>query len=121
MLPGVVDARLQQVPTTPDLRVNVDRTLADQIGVTQSVVASDLLVSLSSNNQTAPNFWLNPTNGVNYSIFVQTPQHDIASINELLNTPVVPPRPGAVNADAAAPVNTQLLANLAGVTRGASA
>jgi multidrug efflux pump subunit AcrB len=121
-LPGVVDARLQQVPVTPDLRVNVDRTLADQVGVTQSDVASDLLVSLSSNNQTAPNFWLNPTNGVNYSIFVQTPQHEIASINDLLNTPVIPTRAGAINPVAGAnPNTTQVLGNLAGVARGSSA
>jgi multidrug efflux pump subunit AcrB len=112
------------VPLTPDLRVNVDRTLADQLGVRQTDVASDLLVSLSSNNQTAPNFWLNPLNGVNYSIFVQTPQHNIASINDLLNTPVVPTQAGAiVNAVAAGASGnaTQLLGNLAGVARGASA
>ena len=120
-LSGVVDTRLQQVPITPDLRVNVDRTLADQVGVTQSNVASDLLVSLSSNNQTAPNFWLNPVNGVNYSIFVQTPQHEIASINDLLNTPVVPTQAGAISSAAANPNTTQLLGNLASLGRGASA
>jgi multidrug efflux pump subunit AcrB len=120
-LPGVVDARLQQVPTTPDLRVNVDRTLADQLGVTQSNVASDLLVSLSSNNQTAPNFWLNPQNGVNYSIFVQTPQHDISSINDLMNTPVIPTQPGAISTAFASANTAQVLGNLAGLARGASA
>src|SRR5262249_45008109 len=74
-IPGVVDVHLAQVPKTPDLHVDVDRTLASQLGVTQRDVASDVLISLSSSNQTAPNFWLNPQSGINYSIYVQTPQY----------------------------------------------
>ncbi len=113
-IPGVVDVRLQQVPRTPDIRVNVDRTLASMVGVQQKDVASDLLVSLSSSNQTAPNYWLNPQNGVNYSIFVQTPQYQMGTMNQLINTPIVP-----TNAPAT-PENTQLLTNLAETTRGVS-
>jgi multidrug efflux pump subunit AcrB len=113
-LPGIADVRLQQVPRTPDIRVNVDRVLANQVGVSQRDVASDLLISLSSSNQTAPNFWLNPTNAVNYSIFVQTPQYRMDTINALENTPVVP-------ADLPATIdNTQLLGNLAQTARGTS-
>lgn len=110
-IPGVVDVRLQQVSHTPDLRVNVDRTLASQLGVTQRDVASDMLISLSSSNQVAPNFWLNPQNGINYTIYVQTPQYRMNTINRLDNTPVVPG--GAVSAD-----QTQLLSNLASTARG---
>ncbi len=113
---GAVDARLQQVPETPDVRVNVDRTLADQIGLTQREVASDLLVSLSSSSQTSPNFWLNAANAVNYSILVMTPQHRMTSINALENTPIVPNITGA----AVAGNDTQLLGNLASVGRGTS-
>jgi multidrug efflux pump subunit AcrB len=105
---------LQQVPLAPDVRVNVDRTLASQLGLTQKDVASDLLVSLSSSNQTAPNFWLNPQNGVNYSIFVQTPQYRMTTINALENTPIVPAG-GAQSID-----ETQLLGNLATTVRGSS-
>jgi len=113
-LPGVVDARMQQVPLTPDLRVNVDRTLASEVGLTQSNVASDLLISLSSSNQTAPNFWFNPQNGVSYNIYVQSPQYVEGSIGALEDTPV-PPESGP-----ATPQNTQLLANLATLDRGDS-
>jgi multidrug efflux pump subunit AcrB len=113
-IPGAADVHLQQVPRAPDLRVNVDRTLASQVGVSQRDVASDLLISLSSSNQTAPNFWLNPKNGVNYSIFVQTPQYRANSINELENTPVM-----ATNA-AVAPGDGELLGNLATFGRGSA-
>ncbi len=113
-IPGVVDVRLQQVFDTPDLRVNVDRTLASQLGVTQRDVASDLLISLSSSNQVAPNFWLNPQTGINYSIYVQTPQYHLNTINDLDNTPIVPSSAATVD-------NTQLLSNLATTSRGFSA
>lgn len=115
-VPGAVDVRLHQVRQTPDLRVAVDRTMASQIGLTQRDVASSLLISLSSSLQTAPNFWLNPKNGVNYSVVVQTPQYAIKSLNDLENTPVVPEG----QADRG-PESTQLLGNLATLGRGVSA
>ncbi|HVX86020.1 MAG TPA: efflux RND transporter permease subunit [Phycisphaerae bacterium] len=113
-VPGIVDLRMAQVTRTPDIRVNVDRTLASQLGVTQRDVASDLLVSLSSSNQVAPNFWLNPETGINYSIYVQTPQYHMNTLNDLDNTPIVP------TGLTATPENTQLLSNLAYTSRGYS-
>jgi multidrug efflux pump subunit AcrB len=111
-IPGVSDLRLQQVTNTPDVRVNVDRTMADQLGLTQKDVASDLLISLSSSGQTAPNFYLDPLRAINYSILVQTPQYWMDSANALENTPVVPTN-GPMTAE-----NTQLLGNLATLTHG---
>jgi multidrug efflux pump subunit AcrB len=119
-LPGAADVRLAQVSETPDIHVDVDRTLADQVGVTQKDVASDLLISLSSSNQTAPNFWLNPSNGVNYSVLVQTPQYEIHSINDIENTPVVATRVTSGSGSSNPADNTQLLGNLATVSRGVS-
>jgi multidrug efflux pump subunit AcrB/DNA-binding MarR family transcriptional regulator len=111
-IPGVVDVHLQQVPAAPDIRINVDRTLASQLGVSQKDVAGNLLISLSSSNQTAPNFWLNPANGVNYSIYVQTPQYNMASIDALQSTAIIP------TSLPPTPDNTQLLANLSTTSRG---
>jgi multidrug efflux pump subunit AcrB len=53
-VPGAVDVRLQQVAHTPDIRVDVDRSLAAKMGLTQRDVASNLLISLSSSSQAAP-------------------------------------------------------------------
>ncbi len=113
-LPGIVDVHMAQVPNTPDIRVNVDRTLASMVGVSQRDVASDLLVSLSSSNQTAPNYWVSPE-GISYNVYVQTPQYAINTINDLENTPIVPTS-GTSNAG-----NTQLLVNLASTAHGTSA
>src|SRR5437588_148094 len=65
-IPGAVDVHVHQLVHGPDFRVNVDRTKAEQIGLTQSNVAQTMLISLSSSGQTAPNYWLNFQNGVNY-------------------------------------------------------
>ncbi len=87
-IPGAIDVHLQQVTAVPELFVNVDRTQAQQLGLAQKDVASDLLVSLSSSAQTAPNFWLNPQNGVSYSVQVMTPQYRINSMDTLQSTPI---------------------------------
>lgn len=88
---GAVDVRLLQRVHGPEFRVNVDRTRAQQIGLSQQNVADTLLTSLSSSGQTSPNYWLNFQTGVNYQIAVQTPQYKMGTLNELLNTPVAAP------------------------------
>ncbi|MDB6138398.1 MAG: acriflavin resistance protein, partial [Verrucomicrobiaceae bacterium] len=106
-IPGAVDVHLHQLVHGPDLRVNVDRTRAEQIGLTQRDVANTMLVSLSSSGQASPNFFLNFKNGVNYQVAVQTPQYKMDSLNDLENTPIVAP-------GLATP---QLLGNLATIER----
>jgi CzcA family heavy metal efflux pump len=87
-IPGAVDVHLHQPLDVPEFRINVDRTKASELGMTQSDVASNVLVSLSGTSQVAPNYWLNPRNGVNYRVIVQTPQHALDSIEKLGGTPV---------------------------------
>ena len=85
---GIADLRIQQRFDLPYLHINVDRTLAGQVGFTQRDVANNLLVSLSGSFQTSPTFWLNPKNGVSYSITTQTPQYRVDSLQDLENIPV---------------------------------
>ena len=60
-VPGVVDVHVHQIVDAPALMVNVDRTRAAQVGLTQRDVANSLLASLASSADAAPNFWLNPS------------------------------------------------------------
>src|SRR3989454_3672117 len=90
-IPGAVDVRVQQVVNMPEFLFSVDRIRAQQVGLTQRQVASNLLISLSSSGQTAPNFWLNPKNGVSYSVAVRTPLSKINGLDALTNTPVTAP------------------------------
>ena len=89
-IPGAADVHLHQVFRQPQFTVNVDRAKAGQLGLTQRDVAGSMLISLSGNNQVAPNFWLNPANGVSYNVGVQTSQYRIDSLDELLRTPITP-------------------------------
>jgi len=87
-IPGAVDARIQQRLDEPGLALQIDRTRAQQIGLSANDVAQNVLLSLAGSTQTAPAFWLNPTNGVVYNLAVQTPQYKVDSVDALLRTPV---------------------------------
>jgi CzcA family heavy metal efflux pump len=88
-IPGAVDVHIKQAINGPVINVDVDRQKASLLGFTQRDVAGSVLVSLSSSFQTAPNFWVNPENGV--SLAVQTPQRLVASLSDLANTVVTSP------------------------------
>jgi len=109
-IPGAVDVHIHQEVNYPEVRVNVDRSKADQLGLTQRDVANSMLISLSSSGQVAPNQWLNPVNGVNYQVAVQTPTYRIDSFDALQRTPITSSSGG----------QTQLLSNLASLRRGVS-
>jgi multidrug efflux pump subunit AcrB len=87
-VPGIADLRIQQVFNYPQINVDVDRTLAGEVGLTQRDVANSLLVTLSGSGQVKPNFWLNTENGVSYPIIAQMPQYRIDSVSALSNVPV---------------------------------
>ena len=87
-VPGAADVHVHQVVDQPQIRLNVDRVKASQLGLTQRDVTSSMLISLSGNASVAPNFWLNWNNGVNYSVGVQTPQYRVDSLDALLRTPI---------------------------------
>jgi multidrug efflux pump subunit AcrB len=87
-IPGAADVHVHQVIDQPDVRLNVDRVKAAQLGLTQRDVTSSMLISLSGNGTVAPNYWLNWANGVTYNVGVQTPQYKVDSLDALLRTPV---------------------------------
>src|SRR3954447_22326167 len=109
-IPGAVDVHIHQRISYPTIQVNVDRNKAQQIGLQQRDVATSMLISLSGSGQTAPNQWLNPQNGVNYQVVVQSPQYRIDSFEALQRTPIT----------STASNNSQLLANLATLKRDVS-
>jgi len=90
-VPGLTDLRVQQTFDYPKFHITVDRTKAQQAGFSQRDIATGLLISLSGSFQTAPIFFLNEQNGVNYSLVTQTPQYAIQSLTDLQNVPVSGP------------------------------
>jgi multidrug efflux pump subunit AcrB len=87
-IPGLVDVRLQQANNYPEFKVDVNRTEADRLGVTERDVTNSLSTSLAGSGQTAPAYWLNPKNGVSYPIVAQSPQYRVDTLSDLENTPV---------------------------------
>jgi len=87
-VPGLVDARIQQSLGEPGFEVNVDRTRAQYVGITERDVTNSMVVNLAGSGQVAPTYWLNPDNGVNYPIVMQTPQYQIDSLTALRNLPI---------------------------------
>ncbi len=92
-VPGIADLRIQQPANYPSYTVNVDRTKAEDIGLTQRDAAGNLLVALSGSFQTTPSYWLDPKNGVSYNIAVQSPQYIMDSLQDLKNIPLTPATP----------------------------
>jgi multidrug efflux pump subunit AcrB len=108
-IPGAVDLHIQQPYDYPQLNVDVDRSKAQLLGLTQQNVASNILVSLSGSFQTSPSFWIDPKTGTQYNVVSQTPQYWLASLNDLGNTPLSEP-----SGSAQAPNGTsQILSNVA--------
>jgi multidrug efflux pump subunit AcrB len=106
-IPGAVDLHIHQSGDYPQFNVDVDRTKAQLVGLTQQAVASNMLVSLSGSFQTAPSFWVDPKSGTQYQVVTQTPQYRMQSLNDLGNTPLS----GGING------SSQILSNLAAVHR----
>ena len=140
-VPGTADLHIQQPFNNPHFQVDVNRSKAQDIGLTQRDVAGSLLVATSGSYQTSPTYWLDPRNGVSYSISAQAPQYDLQTLNDLENVPVTTPSAAAniipgpnlsVGASSltaigtgAAPSNSpgvqpiQILGNMATLVRGA--
>jgi multidrug efflux pump subunit AcrB len=128
-VPGATDARIQQPFNYPNMTVNVDRTRAQAIGLTQQNVAQSLLVALSGSFQTTPNFYLDPRNGVTYNVAIQAPQYKLDSLAALNSLPVTSPaatqQANAAAASGSSPASVagaqppvEVLGNLASIAPG---
>jgi CzcA family heavy metal efflux pump len=91
-VPGAVDLHVQQAGDYPQFNVDVDRSKAQLLGLTEQAVASNVLVSLSGSFQTSPSFWVDPKSGTQYQVAAQTPQFQLQNLNDLGNTPLNGPR-----------------------------
>jgi CzcA family heavy metal efflux pump len=123
-IPGAADVRIQQPFDLPKMTVDVDRTRAQSIGLSQKDVATSLLVALSGSFQTSPSFFLDPKNGVTYNVAIQTPQYGLDSLAALQSLPV-PGNSAAQQASSSATAGApgaqppvQVLGSLASITPG---
>ena len=106
-VPGLMDVRLEQSIHYPEYAVDLDRTEADKLGITENDATKALTTTLAGSFQTAPAFWLSPRTGVSYPIVIQSPQQDVDTLSKLAGIPLTAGRPG----------DMQLLGGLATIQR----
>jgi multidrug efflux pump subunit AcrB len=109
-IPGIADARIQQSPSNPTFNIDVDRTRAQYVGLTERDVTNSLTVNLAGSGQVAPTYYLNPDNGVSYSIVMQTPQFQVDSLSALETLPIT----------AGTTANPPILGGIANISRSVS-
>jgi multidrug efflux pump subunit AcrB len=90
-IPGLVDPRITQILDFPTLQIDVDRQRAARLGVAQRDVANNMLASLSGSSLISPTYYLNPQNGVNYTVAVVTSASSLLTVSDILNFPANPP------------------------------
>jgi len=87
-MPGVADAYIPQDIDYPALQLNIDRTRAAELGLTQKEVVDNVITALTSNMMIAPSYWVDPKNGNNYLLTVQYPSQTIQSLADLRSIPL---------------------------------
>jgi multidrug efflux pump subunit AcrB len=112
-VPGAVDVRVQQPADLPKLNVAIDRARASGMGLAERDVANSVLLGLSGSGQVSPVYWIDPSVGIQYLVNIRVPEHRMDSLAALNSIPINASQPGEGD--------VQLLANVATVTRTASA
>lgn len=87
-LPGVSDTYIPEDIDAPSLELRVNRYYAQQMGLSEHEVVSDIITALTSNGMIAPSYWVDPKSGNLYMLTVQFPDNTVRSLTELQSIPV---------------------------------
>jgi multidrug efflux pump subunit AcrB len=87
-VPGVSDVYIPQDLDYPSLRLNVNRERANELGLNQREVVSNVITALTSNGMIAPSYWVDPRSGNDYMLTVQYPENRIRDLLDLRNLPL---------------------------------
>jgi multidrug efflux pump subunit AcrB len=72
----------------PALHLNVDRTRAQELGLSQKEVVNNIITALTSNTMIAPSYWIDPKTGNDYMLTVQYPEAQIHNLDDLRAIPI---------------------------------
>jgi len=87
-LPGAVDVRIQQDLDYPQIKVDIDRFKAAQLGLTGQDVVQNLVSAVSSSVTFLPSFWLDHKTGNHYFLGVTYKEQDVRSAEDLGDVPL---------------------------------
>jgi multidrug efflux pump subunit AcrB len=80
---GVADTFIPQDLDYPALQLDIDRVRAQQMGLSQKEVVSNIITALTSNAMIAPSFWIDPKTGYDYLMTVQYAETQIKTFDDL--------------------------------------
>jgi multidrug efflux pump subunit AcrB len=88
-LPFLRDLQYGQPLDYPTVEVRIARERAGQFGLTANSVARSMVAATSSSRFIEPNYWRDPASGNAFQIQVEIPQHQMASLEDLRDLPVM--------------------------------
>ncbi len=87
-LPEVSEVFIPQDLDYPSLQIDVDRSRASQLGLSQREVVQNVITALTSNQMIAPSYWMDPKSGIDYMLTVQYPETQVKSLLDLKSIPL---------------------------------
>jgi multidrug efflux pump subunit AcrB len=100
-LSGVSDVYVPQDLDYPALKVEIDRTSAGRLGLSQKEIVQNVITALTSNQMIAPSYWVDPRSGNDYLLTVQYPEDQVRTLDDLSAIPLrAPNRQMATRLDA---------------------
>jgi multidrug efflux pump subunit AcrB len=85
---NVSDVYIPQDLDYPALKLDIDRTRALELGLSQQEVVDDIITALTSNTMIAPSFWIDPKTGNDYMLTAQYPETQIRTLDDLRAIPI---------------------------------
>ena len=87
-IPGVADVYIPQDLDYPALKLDIDRTRAAELGLSQKEVVDNVITALTSNQMIAPSYWIDPKSGFDYMLTVQYPERQVKNLLDLRAIPL---------------------------------
>ncbi|SPE40007.1 Acriflavin resistance protein (fragment) [Candidatus Sulfopaludibacter sp. SbA3] len=87
-IPNVGDIYIPQDLDYPAIQLDIDRTRASEMGLSQKEVVDNVITALTSNTMIAPSFWIDPKTGNDYMLTVQYPETQIQTFSDLRAIPI---------------------------------
>lgn len=88
-VPGIVDARVLEKPDAPELVIEVDKSKAQDLGLSQADIMKNVIAATNSSVMyNKHSFWIDPKSGNQYFVGVQYPDQDFQTIDDILNIPI---------------------------------
>jgi multidrug efflux pump subunit AcrB len=100
-IPYLRDVQLGQSVRYPSIDINIDRVRAAELGVSINEISRSLIASTSSSRYTEKNVWLDPKVGLGYSVQVEVPEYQMASVDNIREIPIMANQPRPVLGDVA--------------------